>query len=269
MKNFVLCNVEPCVRISALCSAFFKTKTRGYAFGGESHAFWEAVFIIKGDAKVTAGDKIYSLAEGNMILHPPGEFHRIWNESDVPLQIAIVSFDTDRFPTESRLVGEFESPDNVISVIEDIRRVFKISRIFVTRINDGYTKSDAQRAVAALESLLLDILDSHSLHDHSLWDENFSKAVKLMQKDLSARLSSEQIAAACGTSVSTLQKTFSKYTGGGIMKHYERIRMQHAKALIEQGHSVKSAAISLGYSDPNYFSAAYKRYYGHSPSEDK
>lgn len=269
MKNFVLCNVEPCVRIAALCSAFFKIKTRGYSFNGESHAFWEAVFILKGDAKVTAGDKIYSLAEGNMILHPPGEFHRLWNESDTPLRIAIVSFDADRFPIESRLIGEFESPDAVTSVIRGIRRVFNMDGIFVSSLKEECKKSDAQRAVAALEALLLDILEGHTLHGHSLRDENFSKAVKLMHKDLSTRLSSEQIAAACGTSVSTLQKTFSKYTGGGIMKHYERIRMQHAKALIEQGHSVKSAAISLGYSDPNYFSAAYKRYYGHSPSEDK
>lgn len=53
----------------------------------------------------------------------------------------------------------------------------------------------------------------------------------------------------------------------GMMKYYEGVRMQYAKTLLDNGYMVKEAAFAVGYKDQNYFSAAYKRYYGSSPTE--
>ena len=79
----------------------------------------------------------------------------------------------------------------------------------------------------------------------------------------------EEIAAECGMSVSTLQKLFCRYTGMGMMKYYERVKMQYAGNLLDNGYLVKEVAFALGYKDQNYFSTAYKRYYGNSPAERK
>ena len=269
MKNFNLYRVEPFVKISALCSAHFSIKPHGYYYPGESHAFWEAVFILGGKATVTSGDQLYSLSRGNVILHPPGEFHRIRNESGDFFRIAIITFDADIFPIDSRFICSFNSEHDVISVIHNVRKIFEMNGIFVNGIKAPYGRSDTQRVIASLETLMLDIFEKQILDIPTLRDENYSKAIKAMRQNLHTRLSSKEIAAMCGVSVSTLQKTFLRYTGGGIIKHYERMRMQYAKAILSKGYSVNETALSLGYSDPNYFSTAYKRYYGHAPSKDK
>ena len=88
-----------------------------------------------------------------------------------------------------------------------------------------------------------------------------------MKSNLGIRLTAEDISKSCGMSVSTMQKLFYRYTGMGMMKYYEGVRMQHAQTLLDNGYMVKEVAFALGYEDQNYFSTVYKRYFGRSPSK--
>ena len=270
--HFRLCYLEPRVRLSALCSAYTGIHPVGYSYDGESHDFWEAVFVLKGKAGVTAGETVYWLNEGQMIFHPPGEFHRLWNEGEEYLRIAIISFATDKFPIEKHTVCSFPSKERVFFGVREIRKHFKSNGIFVVEpISDSHA-SAAQKAVSNIESLFLDLLDSCSTEDHEnintdKFSDLYSSAVAVMKNNLGVRLSASDIAYACGMSISTMQKMFYRYTGIGMMKYYEGVRMQHARLLLNDGHSVKETAFSLGYHDQNYFSTAYKRYFGISPQK--
>lgn len=270
-SRFTLCNFEPRVRITFFCSAHTGTRPVGYFYDGESHDFWEAVFVIKGKAGVTAGETVYTLTEGQMIFHPPGEFHRLFNDGDDFLEISIISFGADFFPIDRHRIYSFSSSERVFSVLADIRNVFQTRGIFIVGKRKDVSESRVQKAVMALEELFLDILDQHVEPEENIkkdrMSELYSKAISAMKADMSQRLSAEDIAVACGMSVSTLQKLFYRYTGMGMMKYYESVRMQHASALLEGGHLVKEVAFALGYKDQNYFSTSYKRYYGVSPAE--
>lgn len=273
MQNLPLFRLEPLLRITALCSAYLDIKPVGYYYKGESHNFSEAVFVLKGTVKATAGENVYKLTKGNMILHPPGEFHRIINESNASVRIGIVSFKDDIVSFDKHLICPFEDSREIISVIHNIRKVFETNGMFVVGLDKNHTPSDAQIAVGELEHLLLRIMGATHLHFEATKQGRlsglYSTAISVMKQDLGKRMSSKEIADACGTSVSTLQKTFSRYTGIGVMKYYERIRMERAKELLEKGYLVKQVALSLGYTDQNYFSVSYKRYFGISPSNDK
>ena len=272
-SRFTLWNFEPRVRVTSFCSAHMGIRPVGYFYNGESHDFWEAVFILKGRAGITAGETVYTLGEGQMIFHPPGEFHRLWNDGDEFLRIAIVSFGADAFPIDRHRIYSFASGDRVFSVVREIRKLFETDGIFVVGMRKNIKESDAQKAVAALEELFLDILDQHIDSTESIkkdrLSELYSKAISVMKSDMSIRMSAEDIAAECGMSVSTLQKLFCRYTGMGMMKYYEGVRMQYAATLLDNGYLVKEVAFALGYKDQNYFSTAYKRYYGTSPAERK
>ena len=272
-SRFTLWNFEPRVRVTSFCSAHMGIRPVGYFYNGESHDFWEAVFILKGRAGITAGETVYTLGEGQMIFHPPGEFHRLWNDGDEFLRIAIVSFGADAFPIDRHRIYSFTSGDRVFSVVREIRKLFETDGIFVVGMRKNIKESDAQKAVAALEELFLDILDQHIDSTESIkkdrLSELYSKAISVMKSDMSIRMSAEDIAAECGMSVSTLQKLFCRYTGMGMMKYYEGVRMQYAATLLDNGYLVKEVAFALGYKDQNYFSTAYKRYYGTSPAERK
>ncbi len=49
-------------------------------------------------------------------------------------------------------------------------------------------------------------------------------------------------------------------------KFRELKRMEYAMSLMSRGHSVKQAAIKVGYSDPLYFSRQFKKFIGSAPS---
>lgn len=65
-----------------------------------------------------------------------------------------------------------------------------------------------------------------------------------------------------------LSKLFKSKYGCGIYTYVQEVRMQRARALLENPDiKIQSISERLGYADNNYFSKAFKNYYGMSPSQ--
>ena len=64
-----------------------------------------------------------------------------------------------------------------------------------------------------------------------------------------------------------LGRIFRAQTGQSFRDALTEERMRRAERLLRQQVSVSDTAVAVGYSDSNYFSRAYKKYFGHSPSE--
>ena len=95
----------------------------------------------------------------------------------------------------------------------------------------------------------------------------FSRILTVMNKNINAQLSVSEIAELCGSSIPTLEKTVYKYLGYGAMNHYNILRLQKSHAMLLEGMSVKEVALSLGFSNQNYFSSRFKKYFGYPPSK--
>lgn len=273
ITKFKLCYLDPLIRINALCSAHAGIRPVGYSYDGESHDFWESVFILKGVAGITAGETVYTLREGQMIFHPPGEFHRLWNAGDEFLRIVIISFSASSFPTDRHRICSFTKEHDIFSISRELRKCFETDGIFLLKPRSDVPQGNIQKTVNSLEAMFIDILENHSDNGvDGVYTDKFSQlytdAIITMKSNLGTRLSAENIATSCGVSVSTLQKLFFRYTGMGLMKYYEGVRMQHAQTLIDNGYLIKEVASALGYDDQNYFSTAYKRYFGTSPKKN-
>lgn len=272
VKRYSLCKIQPVMRITAFCSAYVDVRPVGYTYGGEMHDFWESVFILKGKAAITAGESVYSLGEGQMIFHPPMEFHRICNEGSEPLHFLIVSFTADGFYMDTHRICTFPSSDTITELVRELRGLFVTREIFLTKMVDESCAMAVQSVVNRLENYFLGLLSREDPVPAAEQDKGadlYSAAVAIMHRNLSGRLSAAQIAEYCGMSVSTMQKLFLRYTGTGMMNYYTGLRMRHAKQLLESGRNVKEVGMLLGYSDQNYFSTVYRRYFGEPPSSAK
>lgn len=65
-----------------------------------------------------------------------------------------------------------------------------------------------------------------------------------------------------------LTKLFKSRYGCGIYTYVQEVRMKRAKDLLENPDiKIQSISERLGYADNNYFSKAFKNYYGMSPSQ--
>ena len=77
----------------------------------------------------------------------------------------------------------------------------------------------------------------------------------------------DEIAALCSMSTPNLAKTFSRYTGMGVMSYFNSLKMSKAVELLKSGVSIKETSARLGFLNQNYFSTVFKRTMGLSPSE--
>ncbi len=81
-------------------------------------------------------------------------------------------------------------------------------------------------------------------------------------------LKAETLPSLCGISGTYFRKIFQANYGTSPQKYILSKRLSHAKAIIESSDfdTVSEIAASVGYSDPLYFSRAFKKKYGVSPS---
>ena len=94
----------------------------------------------------------------------------------------------------------------------------------------------------------------------------FSKAVVYMNQQVCRNPSVSAIAAHCNISETGLKRIFTKYAGIGIHKYFMHLKFKAAAALLKEGMGVTETAEKLGFSDQGYFSKAFKRELGVSPS---
>ena len=270
MLNIKICPYEPVIKITGFYTAFEAVREVGFFFNGESHNSWECVFIVEGSAGVSSDEAVYTLEPGQVIIHPPCEFHRIWNNGDVDLKIIIFSFQAEAFPLKQHGVYNFPSHERLYQVLKRIQSVYELEQITrVKRPKEGVSLAEVQQAVNRLENYFLDLL-CNGEEISPAKDKNaktYSLALKTMKENLSARINVQNVADACGISVSGLQKLFRRFAGIGVAKYYEGMVMERARTLIEDGRRVKEVAFELGFDDQNYFSTVYKRYFGSSPTK--
>lgn len=72
----------------------------------------------------------------------------------------------------------------------------------------------------------------------------------------------------CGMSLSSFKHTFKKITSISPLAYLNTIRMENAKRLLSTTEmTISEISLSVGFLDPLYFSKAFKKYAGISPSE--
>ena len=64
-----------------------------FAFEGESHDFWEFVYVDKGEINITAGTRNIVLKKGEVIFHEPNEFHNVKATGDIAPNLVVVAFE--------------------------------------------------------------------------------------------------------------------------------------------------------------------------------
>ena len=267
---FIGCEIPKTINIDMLYT-FFKTSFKNdYSFKGESHNFWEMVFVCEGTVGVTAGSDVYVLERGQAVIHKPNEFHRIWSEFDTNPTVIVISFSASHFPeVESRIINVDSQQINTIDRLHTVAcECFRKTDVFISEIKED-CEYDVARFKAQLELFIIELVKKQIPENSSgvKSAEIYSAAVKFMEEHPGAGLCIEDIARECSISGAYLKKIFMKYSGCGVIQYYNRLRARLACGYLINGRSVKEIAIILGFGDQNYFSTFFKRVMGVSPTK--
>lgn len=111
--------------------------------------------------------------------------------------------------------------------------------------NEAQKHGMAKRDIETIHAVR-EYLHDTFLHDHSLMN----------------------LAKQFGINTNKLMHSFKKVFGKSIFELIQEMRMEHAQMLLrDQELQVTEVARTIGYKNPNHFSAAFKRQFGFCPSE--
>lgn len=246
-----------------------------FSFSGESHDFWEMVYVIDGSICVSADEKVYTLTRNNIIFHKPMEFHRIWSEKNMSPSVFIMSFSLER-NIKSFNSGVFSLNDIQRRLLFELINFLRLSlpgydpyaerNDFLTEENDNTLLHSAAN-YAEIFLLSLNSGDSKMVSMQTKETLIYKNAVRIMEKNIFSNLSVSEIAEQCMVSKSTLKDIFAKYAGIGIHKYYILMKINYSVRLLDDGYSILEIASMLSFSSQNYFSTVFKREKGMAPLE--
>ena len=252
---------------------------------GESHDFWELVYVDKGTLAFTVGGQEQYLREGEILFHKPNEYHVHTARRELSPDIFIISFEC-----KSEAMRFFEGRQMrlgkallryIYTIIEESRRVFDIPH------SDPEMKRmplHPQPSLGGQQLIknLLEILLIRIMRDETERDD--AESVFLMKEELDNHLANRikeylgahlcehvtiaSLSRALNYNKSYLFRQFKLSTGRTIMSYFTDMKIEAAKKdLRDTELSIAEIATTYAFDTPNYFSKAFKRITGESPAE--
>ena len=282
-KKYFKHKLENLIVINNIVTIHYFEFEKNYCFPGEVHDFWELVYADKESILCTAGDETYTLEEGSVAFHKPGEFHAHSANGKRAPNLFVISFEC-----KSEAMRFFEGrvirPDkNLIrflySIVEESKRTFDVP--FSTPEDNGLcllpspTLGGQQLIKNYLEIFLINLMrqltevgtENHTfLESAKLQSKAVADCIAVMKEKIESTLSIDELSLAVGYSRAYIFREFKKATGKTVMAYFTKLKVEAAKQYLREGdYTVKQIAERLSFDTPNYFSKTFKRYTGMTP----
>lgn len=282
---YVKTKPQALINVSKLVTIHYYEFDRRFVFHGESHDFWEMVYVDKGRVSITRDDEQIELGAGEIVFHRPNEFHAIKAQDSEP------NFFVVSFVCESPAMRHFEKYHThldktlgtfITSVLKEAEKTYVIPK------NDTELKKLVRRENASpggeqliktyLEQLLIFLIrgitkagDSTVFPSKESMESHLVGALKAYIADHAE--GTVRIADLCNEfsySKSYLSRLFLEQTGETLAAYIVRVKIDRAKQLIRENNmNFSQISARLSFESPQYFSRVFRRITGMTPTEFK
>ncbi len=275
------------IDVTKIVTMHYFELSKDYTYSGESHDFWEIVYVDKGQVEITADNEEFTLSQGQMRFHKPMEFHALRsNGKDAP-NVLIVTFECKSAPMELLFDKTLTVPKKLKGIISDI--MLECSNTFdLPAFNPDLKKLELlpnapigsqQMIRLLLEQLLIYLIrdingttlnyklfnSQDDLNDHLT-----NHIVKMINDHIYDSLTIEQICHSVNFGKTYVCTTFKNVTGHSIMDFYAKAKISQAKRMIRQENmNFSQIAEKLHFSDPHHFYRTFKKHTGMTPKQYK
>lgn len=73
--TYISTRLKKDIHIDSIITIHYFEYMKDFIFEGESHDFWEILYVDKGDVSVCADNEWHTMTAGDIIFHRPNEFH--------------------------------------------------------------------------------------------------------------------------------------------------------------------------------------------------
>ncbi|MBP3412057.1 MAG: helix-turn-helix transcriptional regulator [Oscillospiraceae bacterium] len=287
--NFTRVSFERVFNVEKIITIFYMEFSKNFSYEGESHDFWEMVYIDKGEMLCTADRNKFVLKSGEMTFHKPNEFHNLSGDHRSAPNVSILTFEC-----RSRAMNDFEgkifrlNPEEkslLSTLFEEGLSCFKLvdeRNPLLQKLEriEGAPFGSSQMTKNLLEIFLIklsrntDVVSKNLRRSYVIDGMDVPYPVKeildYLQQQVYGKLAIRDVAEAVGKSESTVKQLFAQYRKNGIMKYYNELKIKEAKKLIREGtYNMAQISDLLHFDNPQYFSKCFKSFTHMTPSEYK
>lgn len=283
--TYVKTQLQNVITVSKIVTVHYYEFDKTFVFNGESHDFWEMVYIDKGQVQVRGDDNELILSQGEIVFHRPNEFHSIKALNSSP------NFFVLSFVCNSPLMQYLEKYSATLdkTLLGFISCIIKEAEsTYVIPKNDPKLKKLLKRSTAPIggEQLIKTYLEQFLIllirnilkkkepnvfpSKESMENHLVGAARRLLEEKAEESFKVNDLCVALGYSKSYLSKLFHEQTGNTLAAYAIQVKIKRAKQLIRDGN-LNFAQISdkLSFDNPQYFSRVFKRVTGMTPTEFK
>lgn len=280
MKPYARTKIPSVLSVSSIISVSYLTFNQTEV-SGESHPFWELIYVDKGELQVFVDGAFHYLKAGQCMLYPPNAYH-----CGPPIlgSVGIVSFEC-----ESSMVNvcggqvlnlsreQKELLSRVITTGTEYFRPLPAWAEYKGAVPGEHIKDyELQMLKNQLENLLIDLYRTNksvpqkpeATNQYNYKKQQFEALTAYMKEHLDTTLSLEELSDVLGVSVSKLKLLFKQQGGSGPIAFFNAMKIAEAKHLISTTTlNMTQISESLGFSSVHYFSKLFKKTVGQTPTE--
>lgn len=285
-------NLKDSIHIEKVYSIHYFEYMNDFSFPGESHNFWEFIYVDKGEVNITAGKNSYILKKGDVIFHEPNEFHDVEANGVIAPNLIVISFSCKNEAINFFKKKQFKIDETERNLLADI--IIETRHCLDCRLDDPYLPNPPKKEeeLFGAEQMIRNHLEHFLIHLYRRYtspialqksldktsplkmtksksdSEIFNRVANYLEQRICTQVSIEEICKDNLVGRSQLQKIFRIQTGLGIIEYFSHMKIENAKELIRTNHmNFTQISEYLGYSSIHYFSRQFKKITGMTPSE--
>jgi AraC-like DNA-binding protein len=234
--------------------------------------FYNIMLVYDGRAEFTCNGTKFVASKGDLVFYKPGDLRKAITFPEDLIKCFAVDF-LYTCPIYEDNKWEFvkvELPFTYIKKIEDEHLFSKLLDLFslLTRSalsSKSRNKVKERSIFSEILTLLFQYKEGHQYNYSSI--RKVDKIINYMTENYFQNITLQQLSEYAQISSSYLGTIFKKVTGKSTIDYLIDIRINKSKSLLRDGFTVSETSKLVGFNDIFYFSRAFKKHEGISPSE--
>jgi AraC-like DNA-binding protein len=238
----------------------------------DTMSFYNIMLIYDGKAEFACNNTIYTASKGDLIFYKPGDIRKAHTFPDNLVKCFAVDF-MYTCPVYQNYQWEFVNAQLPFSFFQKIDDEYLFSRLLdlFSRLNrsalstKNKSKVNERSSFFEILTLLFQYKEGNQYNYSSM--RKVDKVINYMTENYSQNITLQQLAEYSQISSSYLGNIFKKVTGKSTIDYLIDIRINKAASLLKDGFTVSETSKLVGFNDIFYFSRAFKKHEGISPSQ--
>ncbi len=282
--NYVKHKITNLISINKIVTIHYYELDKNFYFDGESHNFWEMVFIDSGSVEIKSNNNTYHLTQGDIIFHKPNEFHTLKADRNSASNVFVISFvcssEAMNFFKGKTMCVPSKLKKYICTLIEEYSQTFNPMSVEDTKLElrEDSPIGGQQMIRTHLEQFLIMLIRNEDTNHNSrmfmskesMENHLVSQMMSQIEERVYEKISVEHVCKMFNYSRTYLSKIFKSYSGYTILEYILMNKIRVAKKLIREGnYNFTQISELLAFDNPHYFSRVFKRITNMTPKDYK